>query len=235
MKFVPCPEGELQRQKQMNHIISLHDIDVINSRTQGFLALFSGDTGEIKAEIREQVDQKMSLWKEEGKAEIIPGVLFIDEVHMLDLECFSFLNRALEQDLAPIVIMASNRGLTHIRGTVSEQGPHGLPVDFLDRLLIISTMPYKPSEIAEIIRTRAFEEDVSLDAGSLQRLTEIGTESSLRYSIQLIIASNFICKKRKAPNSTVSAQDVNRAYALFMDQYRSVQYAKQMEQQAINA
>ncbi|MCB0369969.1 MAG: RuvB-like helicase [Bdellovibrionales bacterium] len=26
---------------------------------------------------------------------MVPGVLFIDEVHMLDMECFSFLNRAL--------------------------------------------------------------------------------------------------------------------------------------------
>ena len=39
-------------------------------------------------------------------------VLFIDEVHMLDIECFSFLNRALESDMAPILIMATNRGIT---------------------------------------------------------------------------------------------------------------------------
>ena len=77
----------------------------------------------------------MSEWREEGKAEIAPGVLFIDEVqdiflysdsdldpnfnppdltlllqvHMLDMECFSFLNRALEDDMAPVVIMATNR------------------------------------------------------------------------------------------------------------------------------
>ena len=51
------------------------------------------------------------------KADIIPGLLFIDEVHMLDIECFSFLNRALEDDLAPILVMATNRGVTRIRGT----------------------------------------------------------------------------------------------------------------------
>ncbi len=44
-------------------------------------------------------------------------VLFIDEVHMLDVECFSFINRALENEMAPILIMASNRGITTIRGT----------------------------------------------------------------------------------------------------------------------
>lgn len=31
---------------------------------------------------------------------------------MLDIECFSYLNRALESDLAPILIMATNRGIT---------------------------------------------------------------------------------------------------------------------------
>lgn len=39
-------------------------------------------------------------------------VLFIDEVHMLDIENFSFLNRALESDMAPVLIMATNRGIT---------------------------------------------------------------------------------------------------------------------------
>ncbi|GJW37168.1 RuvB-like protein 2 [Tanacetum coccineum] len=71
--------------------------------TQGFLALFTGDTGEIRAEVREQIDTKVAQWQEEGKADIIPGVLFIDEVHMLDIECFSFLNRALENDMASIL------------------------------------------------------------------------------------------------------------------------------------
>ena len=33
----------------------------------------------------------------------MPGVLFIDEVHMLDIECFSYLNRALESDLSPVL------------------------------------------------------------------------------------------------------------------------------------
>ena len=34
----------------------------------------AGDTGEIKQEIRDQINQKVAEWKEEGKAEIVPGV-----------------------------------------------------------------------------------------------------------------------------------------------------------------
>ncbi len=55
----------------------------------------------LRAFVPSQINAKVSEWREEGKAEIAPGVLFIDEVHMLDIECFSFLNRALEDDMAP--------------------------------------------------------------------------------------------------------------------------------------
>ena len=34
----------------------------------------------------------------------MPGVLFIDEVHMLDIECFTYLHRALESPISPIVV-----------------------------------------------------------------------------------------------------------------------------------
>lgn len=98
MRFHQCPDGELEKRKEVVHTVTLHEMDVINSRAQGFLALFAGDTGEIKPEVREQIDQKVAEWREEGRAEIVPGVLFIDEVHMLDIECFSYLNRALESD-----------------------------------------------------------------------------------------------------------------------------------------
>lgn len=116
-KFVQCPEGELQQRKEVVHTVSLHDVDVINSRQQGFLALFAGDTGEIKPEVREQIDERIGEWKDNGKATVVPGVLFIDEAHMLDMECFSFLNRALETAMAPILILATNRGITRVRGT----------------------------------------------------------------------------------------------------------------------
>lgn len=72
---------------------------------------------------------------------------------MLDIECFSFLNRALETELAPIVIMASNRGITRIRGT-KYKSPHGIPIDLLDRALIISTATYQAEDIKEILSIR---------------------------------------------------------------------------------
>ncbi|RKO84124.1 TIP49 C-terminus-domain-containing protein, partial [Blyttiomyces helicus] len=219
-RFVQCPEGELQKRKEMVHTVTLHEIDVINSRSQGFLALFSGDTGEIKAEVRDQINSKVAEWREEGKADIVPGVLFIDEVHMLDIECFSFLNRALEDSMSPIVIMASNRGITKIRGT-NYVSPHGVPIDLLDRLLIISTTAYSEKEIRQILCIRCEEEDVEMTDEAKDVLTRIGVETSLRYSIHLITAASLVSRKRKA--TEVDVEDIKRVYSLFLDEKRSVQ------------
>lgn len=190
--------------------------------------MFTGDTGEIRAEVREQIDTKVAEWREEGKAEIIPGVLFIDEVHMLDIECFSFLNRALENDMAPILVVATNRGITSIRGT-NYRSPHGIPIDFLDRLLIISTQPYTAEDIRKILDIRCQEEDVEMSEDARVLLTKIGEDTSLRYAINLITSSALACLKRKG--KVVEMEDISRVYELFYDVKRSTQYLMEYQSQ----
>ena len=221
-RFVQCPEGELQKRKEVVHVVSLHEIDVINSRSQGFLALFAGDTGEIKPEVREQIDAKVNEWREEGKATVVPGVLFIDEVHMLDMECFSWLNRAIESDLAPVLVIATNRGITNIRGT-HYKSPHGIPLDLLDRLLIISTRPYSERELKAILTIRCEEEDVEMAPDALELLTRIAKETaSLRYAMHMIMCAALTCRQRKG--AEVEIQDISRVYKLFSDLRRSTQF-----------
>merc|ERR1712238_644694 len=223
-RFVQCPEGELQKRKEVVHTVTLHEIDVINSRTQGFMALFAGDIGEIKPEVREQIDSKVAEWREEGRAEIVPGVLFIDEVHMLDIECFSFLNRALENEMAPILVVATNRGITKIRGT-NYKSPHGIPMDLLDRLVIIHTTEYSEAELKSILKIRCEEEDCEMEDNGLTVLTKIASDASLRYAIQLISIANLICRRRKG--NEVAVQDIKKAYTLFIDEARTVQFLEE--------
>ena len=104
---------------------------------------------------------------------------------MLDIECFTYLNRALESSLSPIVIFATNRGMCTIRGTEDIQSPHGIPVDLLDRLLIIRTIPYTLEEIGAIIGIRAKVEGLEVDQESCNYLAEIGSVTSLRYILKL--------------------------------------------------
>lgn len=65
--------------------------------------------------LRGEINKVVNKYIDQGVAELVPGVLFIDEVHMLDIECFTYLHRALESSISPIVVFASNRGKCLIR------------------------------------------------------------------------------------------------------------------------
>jgi TBP-interacting protein len=147
----------------------------------------ASQTKEIDTEIRGAVDRQVKVLvdEDEGKAFIHPGILFIDDSHLLDLEAFSFLGRAIESELVPIIILATNRGVTNIRGT-DIKSPMGFPLDLIDRFVIIGTQEYGIDSIKEILRIRSEEEKVKLNVKALEKLTQIGTKSSLRYSVQLL-------------------------------------------------
>ena len=159
---------------------------------------------------------------------------------MLDLECFTYLNRALESTISPIVILASNRGQTTIRGTDSLIAAHGIPPDLLPRLLIIPTHPYTGPEIRTIIQTRAKLEfaiptaptlasnageilrvTASLSEGAVEELTRQGEGVSLRYALQLLAPAAILARARGAEGSVVQESDVRDATGLFWDAGRS--------------
>merc|ERR1711998_468939 len=108
---------------------------------------------EVTEKLRGEINKVVNRYIDQGIAELVPGVLFIDEVHMLDIECFTYLNRAIESTLSPIIVFATNRGICQIRGT-DISSPHGIPVDLLDRLVIIRTLPYSQEEIVQVLMIR---------------------------------------------------------------------------------
>lgn len=144
-EYVPLPKGDVHKKKDLVQDVTLHDLDAANAKPQGgqdILSLMSQlvkpKKTEITDKLRREVNRVVDRYIEEGTAELVPGVLFIDEVHMLDAECFTFLNRALESSLAPIVVLATNRGMCEVRGT-DVSAPHGIPLDLLDRVAIVRT------------------------------------------------------------------------------------------------
>lgn len=143
---------------------------------------------------------------------------------MLDLEAFTFLNRALESTLSPLVILASNRGLTHIRGASNlPKSAHGIPPDLLARLLIVPTQPYTPSEIQTIISTRTKTESLNISPGALAKVSALGEKVSLRYALQLLSPASILAKVNGRQNGTIEEQDVEECEGLFLDAKRSAQ------------
>ncbi|XP_039301491.1 ruvB-like helicase 1 [Nilaparvata lugens] len=101
---------------------TLHDLDVANARPQGghdilsmMGQLMKSKKTEITDKLRKEINKVVNKYIDDGVAELVPGVLFIDEVHMLDIETFTYLHRALESAIAPIVIFATNRGRSLVR------------------------------------------------------------------------------------------------------------------------
>ena len=105
---------------------------------------------------------------------------------MLDVECFTYLNRALESQISPIVVLASNRGMATIRGTDDLVAAHGIPPDFLARLLIVPTAAYDGDEIKRIVRIRSTTEGVAITDAAIDKISEHGVRISLRYCLQLL-------------------------------------------------
>ena len=230
--YVPIPKGEVHKKKEVVTDVTLHDLDVANAKPQGghdMLAMvgefLKPKKTEITDKLRTEINKVVNKYVEQGTAELIPGVLFIDEVHMLDMECFTYLNKALESTIAPIVILATNRGMCTVRGSEDIVSPHGIPLDFLDRLLIIRTSIYSKEEALLILKLRAeVERIVNVDEEAFEYLAETSIACSLRYSLQLLNPTSIISKSLGKPSITKS--DVEEAKVLFLDAKASVALLK---------
>ncbi len=233
LRSVEMPKGSVRKVKETVHTVTLNDLDVIAvMQRAAYTSLFGflEAEKEVSPEVRKSVDEQVKKMVETGRAEIVPGVLFIDDAHMLDLEAYSFLTRAIEGDLAPILVLATNRGLTKIRGTDVES-PHGMPLDLLDRLLIIPTKPYDKEDIREIIKIRSDEEGIPITEEALEMLTEIGTKKSLRYAVQLMEPARIIAKRENRVK--VEPKDVERAAKLFADTSKSLRITEEFKEKLL--
>lgn len=93
-EYVPLPKGEVHKKKEIVQDVTLHDLDVANARPQGGQDIMSmmgqlmkPKKTEITDKLRQEINKVVQKYIDQGVAELIPGVLFIDEVHMLDIEC----------------------------------------------------------------------------------------------------------------------------------------------------
>ncbi|KAI9789324.1 MAG: RuvB ATP-dependent DNA helicase pontin [Peltula sp. TS41687] len=226
-EYVPIPKGEVHKKKEIVQDVTLHDLDVANARPQGGQDIMSmmgqlmkPRKTEITDKLRGEINKVVNRYIDQGVAELVPGVLFIDEVHMLDLESFTYLNRALEQSISPIVILASNRGTVPIRGTDGDLvSAHGIPPDLLARLLIIPTHPYSPDEIATIVRLRARSDALVLSDKALDVVAQQGVRVSLRYALGLLAPASVLA--RVAGRKEIDERDVGECLDLFIDARRS--------------
>lgn len=228
-EYVALPKGDVQKRKEVVQDVTLHDLDMANAKPQGGQDIMSivgqlvhGRRTEVTDKLRSEINKVVNKYIEQGIAELVPGVLFIDEVQMLDMECFTYLNRALETTISPHVILATNRGKSVVRGTESEDArgsgvmaPHGIPLDLLDRCLIVLTHKYEESEIREVIRIRIQTEKLAVTDEAIEKLTELGGKTSLRFALQLLAPASVL--SGVMGHASITVDDIEQANSLFID------------------
>uniref|UniRef100_A0A2N9FG24 RuvB-like helicase n=1 Tax=Fagus sylvatica TaxID=28930 RepID=A0A2N9FG24_FAGSY len=211
----------------------------------------------------------------------------IVQVHMMDMECFSYLNRALESSLSPIVIFATNRGFCNVssgeeilvgvskiargmgrfgsvtigrdlgvKGLVWQQlgewqlcqiglvvltdfgsigtdmnCPHGIPIDLLDRLVIIRTQTYDVADMIQILAIRSSVENLVIDDESLAYLGDICQRASLRHAVQLLSPSSIVAKIKE--HDKICKEDIEEVSALYLDAKSSARLLQEHQEKYI--
>lgn len=107
-----------------------------------------------------------------------------------------------------------------MRGT-DMASPHGIPVDLLDRTVIIRTLPYTLPEMVQIIAIRAQVEGITVDEDSLAALGGIADATSLRHAVQLLTPAATLATTNGRDG--VSLGDVDEVSSLFHDAKYSAQ------------
>lgn len=86
-EYVPIPKGEVHKKKEIVQDVTLNDLDVANARPQGGQDIMSmmgqlmkPKMTEITDKLRGEINKVVSKYIDQGVAELVPGVLFIDEV-----------------------------------------------------------------------------------------------------------------------------------------------------------
>ncbi|KAL6579917.1 Ras and Rab interactor 1 [Orobanche minor] len=208
-EYVPLPKGEVHKKKEIVQDVTLHDLDAANARPQGGQDILSlmgqmmkPRKTEITDKLRQEINKVVNRYIDEGVAELVPGVLFIDEP-----------------------------GICNVRGT-DMTSPHGIPVDLLDRLVIIRTETYGPAEMIQILAIRAQVEELGIDEESLAYLGEIGQQASLRHAVQLLSPASIVAKMNG--RDSICKADLEEVSLLYLDAKSSAKLLQEQQDRYIS-
>ncbi|ABW98037.1 ruvb-like 1 (nucleomorph) [Hemiselmis andersenii] len=184
--FTNFPKGNVFKKKSVIQKITLLDLDYANC---DFFEEKKYEKNEITDQLREEVDCLVSKYILEKKAEIIFGILFIDEAHILDPESLLFLTNLSEYSFSPLIILATNRE-TNFN---FEKGNSSLfPLEFLKKCIGVSIEPLGEKNFAKIIAVRCKNINLPITGNCLLLCGFFSETVSIRFAILLVDISNFL-------------------------------------------
>lgn len=189
--YVTIPSGKVFKKKKIVQDITLNDLDLVNIQQ---IDQHPSKVCEISDYLRQEVDKLVSKYIKSKKAQILNGVLFIDEAHTLNFDSFCFLTRLLDSRYSPLILLSTNRTtVVNLENFLDSK----IPIKFLNRCLIIRTKKYVQNEIANIIVLKAKTSSLIMTGNAIKNLRNVAVLTSLRFSILLSLASGLISNTLK--------------------------------------
>ena len=209
--YLPLPKGEVESAKEVVQEASLLEMDFATANPEPGADLLSQvkcivqNTGlnRINMNVRSRVDSFVSDLIAGGRAELVSGLLIIEDAHLMSYELYSFLRCALmtEKNM-PMVILIGQRELL----SNEHQNAKGVYEEFFKSSLNVALQPLSIEDLKCAIVTRAKHEQLALDDGSVALLTQTASENTLRYPFALI---SYI--KSTNTEATITSKTVQQA------------------------
>ena len=203
-KYVPLPKGDIYRKKEVVFNTTLHDLDVssVNPTGQDVLSLVHQVVKNKKSEITEKLRQDIDSYVNNCNfAEVIYGVLLIEDANLLDIECFTYLNKIIDTGRGPTIILTSNN--------IEESNDSlyfGIPRQFLQKCLIIPIN--KSKNEFEVIKRRLAKENLQISDNGLKALENLTLNFGITYTVNII-------KMLKGLGESITDKDIEKLTSIF--------------------
>jgi RuvB-like protein 1 len=202
--FLPLPKGEVRTQREVIQELNLIDLDIAAADPEFGNDLISQAAKvalshvprriEITDAIRRKVDDMVDglLSDEQDAAELVPGVLFIDDAHLLDPKIWLSILRLIRLRTCPVIVMAANNNIYQkVDNSIIEQ------------CHLVKTTDYSLEDLREIIRVRSKTEQIPLEDVSLAELSKLAHGVNLNYALNLLTFLKAMLNSTKTATITL--------------------------------
>ena len=104
--YLTLPRGKVFKKKTITKEITLYEFELENFKN---IKNFEISNYENISKLNEDTEALLLSYNKRSKIEIFKGVLFIDEVHNLNLNCIRYINKVFNHRLFPFVIITTNK------------------------------------------------------------------------------------------------------------------------------
>lgn len=172
-RYIPLPKGEAFRAREIVQEMSLHDLDVANTKPSGgeeglVLNTELREVKEVCGELQDEVDRIVKRYVEGGNCEVRSEVLVIEGGVLLSAECVRFLGFVSERKYCPIVFVTFEEG------------------DEIDKDLYGAFVNVKLEQDEDLERIMARELQPEAVQSFRERICTIGHEHGIRQALKLV-------------------------------------------------